>query len=249
MEIEQLKVIWEVTKTYYETVPLYLTPPTVAGLTLHNMHGRIYKTIYQQTWDSHDTTYNYASHYNYDIEGNVSTLIQENRDLKSIGKNFKRFDYDYDLISGKVNEVFYQKDSTDQFIHKYDYDADNRIIDVQTTADGITWENEATYFYCKHGPLARVELGERQVQGVDYIYTLQGWIKGVNSSVVQKQHDMGLDSYKFGVGKHKYFGQDAYGYSLGYFENDYNRIADSTTIKEFELTYLDTPFTSASASL
>jgi hypothetical protein len=40
----------------------------------------------------------------------------------------KRIGYEYDLVSGKVNQVFYQKDSVDQFVHRYAYGADNRVI-------------------------------------------------------------------------------------------------------------------------
>jgi RHS repeat-associated protein len=38
----------------------------------------------------------------------------------------------------------------------------------------------AAYNYYKHGPLARTVLGQQQTQGVDYSYTLQGWLKGTN---------------------------------------------------------------------
>ena len=50
---------------------------------------------------------------------------------------FKRIDYDYDLISGKVNKVSYQKDSADQFIQHYSYDSDNRITKVETSSDNV----------------------------------------------------------------------------------------------------------------
>ena len=50
---------------------------------------------------------------------------------------FKRIDYDYDLISGKVNKVSYKKDSADQFIHQYSYDSDNRITKVETSNNVI----------------------------------------------------------------------------------------------------------------
>jgi hypothetical protein len=67
--------------------------------------------------------------------------------------------------------------------------SDNRIIEVQTSADGVDWHRDARYFYScperrrrdPHGPLARVELGEHLVQGLGHAYTLQGWLKGINS--------------------------------------------------------------------
>jgi len=38
-----------------------------------------------------------------------------------------------------------------------------------------------------------VELGYDHVQGLDYAYTLQGWIKGVNSNLLKPEDDMGSD--------------------------------------------------------
>ncbi len=53
-----------------------------------------------------------TTHYSYDVHGNVSTLLQDNPTLSSIKQRFKRIDYDYDLISGKVNDIQFQYDST-----------------------------------------------------------------------------------------------------------------------------------------
>src|SRR6185436_9469746 len=70
------------------------------------------------------------TYYSYDIHGNVKSLVQQLPDLA-----YKRTDYVYDLISGKVNYVFYQYGQTEQFIHKYCYDSDNRIKRVETSTD------------------------------------------------------------------------------------------------------------------
>ncbi|MHA4810293.1 RHS repeat domain-containing protein [Flavitalea flava] len=53
-------------------------------------------------------------------------------------------------------------------------------MEVKTSRDSIVWERDAAYSYYKHGPLARMVLGQLQPQGLDYSYTLQGWLKGVN---------------------------------------------------------------------
>lgn len=54
--------------------------------------------------------------------------------MGSFGANrFKLINYNYDLISGKVNEVHYQPGSADEFYQRYEYDADNRLTDVYTT--------------------------------------------------------------------------------------------------------------------
>jgi hypothetical protein len=71
-------------------------------------------------------------------------------------------EYEYDLISGNVHQVKFQAGKTDQFYHKYEYDADNRLTHVYTSIDGELWDKEARYNYYRHGPLARTEKGEHQ---------------------------------------------------------------------------------------
>jgi len=110
------------------------------------------------------------------------------------GNRWKKIAYQYDLISGKVNTVVsYQPGQPDAFYHRYSYDADNRITNVETSNDSIYWENDAFYQYYKYGPLARSVIGQQQVQGLDYAYTLQGWLKGVNSTAVTSVFDMRHD--------------------------------------------------------
>jgi hypothetical protein len=144
-----------------------------------------------------------------------------------------RIDYDYDLISGKVNDVHYQNKQPDAFHHHYEYDADNRITQVYTSKypnafwkgyKDQFWDNDAKYFYYLHGPLARTEIGDDQVQGIDYAYTLQGWIKGVNSNTLEAKRDMGKDGYtpSNNSNKNQNFERDAFGYSLSYYNNDYS---------------------------
>ena len=41
--------------------------------------------------------------------------------------------------------------------------------------------------------MARSLLGQYKVQGMDYAYTLHGWIKGVNSGLLDPDWDMGED--------------------------------------------------------
>ena len=138
------------------------------------------------------------------------------------GQRFKRIDYDYDQISGKVNEVHYQAGKPDAFYHRYEYDADNRITKVYTSKDSILWDQDARYFYYAHGPLARTEIGDLNVQGMDYAYTLQGWIKGVNSNVLKAENEIGNDGLPSGT--HATVAKDAFGYTLNYHTDDYKPI-------------------------
>jgi RHS repeat-associated protein len=137
--------------------------------------------------------------------------------------SLKLMRYDYDLISGKVNEVQYQPGKPDAFYHRYHYDAENRLTAVQTSRDRVYWESDATYRYYAHGPLQRTVLGQQQVQGIDYAYTLQGWLKGVNSTSLQPDHDMGGDGRSSG-GILSPVARDVAGFALHYHHGDYQPI-------------------------
>jgi hypothetical protein len=82
--------------------------------------------------------------------------------------------------------------------------------------------------YYKHGPLARVELGNDKVQGIDYAYTIQGWFKGVNSETLDSTRDMGQDGNKVIGNNNANFAKDVFGYSLNYFTGDYSAIGGSS---------------------
>src|SRR6185437_11428048 len=164
----------------------------------------------------------------------------------STNAGLKRIDYEYDLVSGKVNTVRYQDGQPDAFYYSYKYDADNRLTQAFSsitamvdTATGtclpaITKKRDAMYYYYLHGPLRRLELGNdnARVQGLDYAYTLQGWLKGVNSATGASANDMGLD----GTDVAHNVARDAYGYSLCYYTNDYSPIG-GTAYAAFALKY------------
>ncbi len=167
-----------------------------------------------------NTDYDYGTLYTYDVHGNVYTLVNDYRKLAiSNGlftpQRYKTIHYNFDLVSGKVNSVSYQDGAPDAFYHRYQYDADNRIDNVLTSRDKLIWNADARYYYYLHGPLRRTEIGDSKVQGIDYAYTLQGWIKGVNSATLQPNRDIGKDGF---VGTP--VARDAFGYTLSYFEED-----------------------------
>ncbi|WP_343748981.1 RHS repeat-associated core domain-containing protein [Fluviicola sp.] len=233
----------EVTKSYYD-----VTNPAIAALGLPitldetTQRKRIVHVTYEAVYDAKDETYDHATHYDYDIHGNVKTVLQDNRLLKDITNiaqhRFKRVDYVYDLISGNVHRVDYETGKADQWHHAYNYDADNRITDVYTSTEtpvttvnssiaslqnepeiNALWYKEADYSYYAHGPLARTVLSDEEVQGLDYVYTLQGWIKSVNSNTLDVNRDPGEDGK--GLSPNHNVARDVFGYSLHYFEHDY----------------------------
>ncbi len=152
-----------------------------------------------------------ATYYSYDAHGNVKWLANS---LPGLGLRYTA--YQYDLISGNVLGVDYNKGEVDQFFHRYSYDEDNRLLEVKTSRDGRLWDTDATYAYYDHGPLARVELGEDKVQGMDYTYTIHGWLKAVNHPNLESIYDPGRD----GMGSST-VGKDAFGMALGYYEGDF----------------------------
>ncbi|HNG07135.1 MAG TPA: RHS repeat-associated core domain-containing protein, partial [Saprospiraceae bacterium] len=246
---------FEVTQTFYDDIipesspilsSLFPNLGDVAGQ--QNLRNRISSITFEHYWDKIDTTFDYATHYSYDIAGNVKQLVQDIPELAPVGHRFKRMGYEYDLISGKANYAYYQQDSVDQFIHHYVYDEDNRVEYVETSRDGLLWERDANYEYYLHGPLGRTELGERRVQGLDYAYTLQGWLKGMNASTLSLSsttsstlttRDMGRDGNGGNTGdltRNKLVGRDVAGYTLGYYYGDY-RMVSTTSGDRFEMTY------------
>ncbi|OEK09132.1 hypothetical protein A8C32_10380 [Flavivirga aquatica] len=214
-------------KELFETV-------TLAEEYTDNTRNRVSAVYYFDSYDIDKdiTNYDNAIFYHYDIHGNVSEIAQHNKvlaqDITNSNSGIKRVVYNYDLISGNVNRVTYQNGRADQFIHSYEYDADNRIVNVKTSGDGMNWEEDATYQYFSHGPLARTELGDKKVQGLDYAYTLQGWLKGVNADQLVTENDLGKDGT---TGSN--VAKDAMGFALSYYDNDYTPIGDTGSINAF----------------
>jgi RHS repeat-associated protein len=212
----------QITKTYYDladyaVVDTFLFKP-------ENLRNRVVYTTYQSK--NNGSAYDHAVHYSYDVHGNVKMLLREIKGLNVLLQDYKIVSYDYDLVSGKVNQVIYQKGEVDQYIHQYQYDADNRLTQVFSGTSPYSLDNDASYYYYLHGPLARTELGSQKVQGVDYSYTIQGWLKAVNSGHLNSLRDMGRDGYlgASGFNGNGYLPADEFGFNLGYFEGDYQQI-------------------------
>ncbi|MFB3389843.1 thrombospondin type 3 repeat-containing protein [Flavobacterium sp. LAR06] len=219
----------QVTKTVYDN-PLPDTQNWFTAYGSDNSHKRITAVLYFDTMNNGSPLSGYANgiFYDYDVHGNVKELVHYNNngDLSLLNNTTKKIVYDYDLINGNVNKVTYQPNNPkDQFIHRYQYDADNRIQQVYSSKDNIIWEKEANYLYYDHGPLARVEIGDKQVQGLDYIYTLQGWLKGVNSERIGKDYDAGKDGLSVA--------QDTFGFALNYYTGDYKSRSNSRDVAIF----------------
>ncbi len=157
-----------------------------------------------KTQNEHSTTF-----YSYDETGRIEWSIQS-----IVGLGDKTIEYIYDR-NGNVREVAYQKGTpSERFTHYYSYDQDQRLTEVHTSRDGFTKKRQAKYYYYLHGPLKRVELAD-QLQGTDYVYTIQGWLKSINHPKA------GSDPGKDGDGNG--FAKDVFSMSLEYFSGDYTK--------------------------
>jgi RHS repeat-associated protein len=155
--------------------------------------------------------------YSYDPHGNVEWMAD------SIpGLDMKYIYYEYDLITAKVTKVKYNEGKVDQFFHRYSYDSDNRIKTVETSGNGILWDKDATYEYYAYGPLKRLSIGQDNVQGLDYVYTINGWLKAMNHQSLSSTYDPANDG-DVSIGN---FATDAFGMTLGYFNGDFKRGID-----------------------
>ena len=218
----------QLTQTIYDAAPLPIDNALLPyGAVQENLRKRVSASIYRQTRTS--SNYN-ATYYDYDLSGNVKTLWQQ-----VDGLGIKRMDYKYDLVSGKVNEFNYQKGQSDRFYYQYQYDAENRLIEVLNGTEVNNAKTVASYQYYLHGPLARMELGSKLnlVQGLDYAYTLQGWLKGVNGNSLNPENEMGRDGKDEPATSPT---KDAYAYSLGYYKGDYKPIG-GTAFKAFGMQF------------
>ncbi|MGV3599172.1 MAG: hypothetical protein ACO1PI_15005, partial [Bacteroidota bacterium] len=101
---------------------------------------------------------------------------------------------------------------------------------------GFGWQRDAKYLYYLHGPLARAEIGQNKVQGIDYSYTIHGWLKAVNDGLMQNANDPGLDGNipSSGTNPNRWSGRDVAGLELGYYHStttvgydDYNAIGNN----------------------
>ncbi|MEL6561897.1 MAG: hypothetical protein AAFQ94_27165, partial [Bacteroidota bacterium] len=175
------------------------------GLVQRNLRNRVSYTYLDHDGDGSTIDDQTMTIYSYDPHGNVEWLVQSIPGL-DVPKVIR---YEYDLVSGNVLSVSYNPGHEDQFYHRYTYDSDNRIVSAETSDNGYLWDMDAQYKYYVHGPLKNTVIGSDKVQKTDYLYTIQGWIKSINSPVAN------------GTGQQT--ASDVFAMTLNYFNGDYTR--------------------------
>src|SRR5690606_30330735 len=134
----------------------------------HFVAGNVSKTYTKEP----ETT---TTWYSYDIYGRVEWIVQF---VNGLGA--KTIDYLYDDATGAVTMVHYQKDNaSERFTHKYLYNTVGELVSVQTSRDNVNFIEHAKYEYYETGALKRINLAGG-LQGIDYVYTLEGQLKAIN---------------------------------------------------------------------
>ncbi len=182
------------------------------GKTQRFLQGNISYSFTDKDGDPATTNDKVTSYFSYDAHENLEWVIQ---DIPEVGRNY--IAYEYDLISRKVIKIKYNEGFADKFYQRYTYDITKRLKTVETSSDGIFWEKDANYIYYLHGSLKREEIGHDKLQGQDYYYTIQGWLKGINH--IDNTLDPGQDGTA--ATTNSSFAKDVYGMGLGYYSNDF----------------------------
>lgn len=197
------------------TIPVSLSLATLAptyATNQKNLAGNVAVTYKADL----GTTITNITWYSYDIYGRVEWLVQFDSALGGV----KTIDYVYDK-DGNVKQVIFQKNlNAEKFTHQYTYDANSRLIKVETAAGTNAFTEDAQYNYNISGQLSRVRIGEI-VQGIDYVYTLDGALKSMNHPSLETAKDPGKDG--LAGTPNALVTPDLFGITLDYFQGDYNR--------------------------
>ncbi len=189
------------------------------------------------------TDYESAIHYSYGDNGNIVEQLQDVPMMSPVNLDIKSTQYESNPMVGTLDKIIYQEGELDYISQSYHYDDLNRMTEVLTTTDDVHKTREVHYGYNDVGGLVRKEIGKDKVQGMDFTSTINGWVKGMNSSVLSSVHDMGNDgTIGFSTsnqGVHENVAKDIVAYTIGYFDGDYTAIGSSTMEASYSLTPLD----------
>ena len=194
-----------------------------------NYSGKYKNGLVSKTWNENTSTW-----YKYDLgTGQLIASIQQVNDGDYVAyagtgnAQIKTYETTYDAYFGNVTNSYFQKNVSGEYAeHQYSYDALKRLSSVNFIAGtGNPATTINTLAYDKLGRLKRQVLGP-DLQGVDYVYTLNGQIKAMNHPSLDYTKDRGGDNRGYnGTGTGVY--SDLFGEILEYYPGDYTRTGTS----------------------
>ena len=207
-------------KTHYDIADPEFSGETGLSLVQDYINGAV-------SWTENE---NIKTWYSYDESGRVTWMAQKPAQLD---RTFVA-QYDYDFLGNVLQVSYFSYDAggvkLDEFHHYYTYDPDRRLSKVYTSLNGSLSpedfadqaELQAKYDYYLHGPLKRIELGG-DLQGIDFVYNINGWLKQINHPSLNADKDPGGDGANG-------FGQDAFGMILNYYESNMNGLFNTASL-------------------
>jgi hypothetical protein len=195
-------------------------------------------SVFYQDYVAGNISYSYNSEkkswYSYDEYGRTKWVVQKYFNIPDGSQSYtiKSFYYTYDFLGNVIQTDFQAHLSTtivsDKMKQNFFYDADKRLVKTNSTIYATSnpqTKTNAEYFYYTHGLLKRKQLANN-LQGIDYVYTVNGWLKNMNAPELDVTHDPGKDG-KFVAYNGKISHKDLFGLSLEYYNNDYVRPSTS----------------------
>lgn len=179
-------------KTYYD-----LPDETNSGFVQNFVRGGV-------SWSENE---NAMTWYSYDELGRVVSTKQFIKGPKIATTNTYKYDFLGNVLTMNASPTIGAS-----ITYTYQYDRERRLKSVNVKTDKID-KLIARYEYYLHGPLKRIELGEK-LQGIDYVYNIHGWLTQINHPNVSE--DPGADG---AAGDHAEFKEDVFGLALNYYES------------------------------
>ena len=191
--------------------------------------GKYKNGAISKTWNANTTTW-----YKYDVAGRLFATIKKVNDAEystyagsTANAQIKTYENLYDSYFGNVTNSYFQKNvATEYAEHQLIFDANKRLsITNLVTGAGNAPSTLNKLSYDKLGRLKRQVIGP-DLQGIDYVYTINGALKAINHSSLDYTKDRGQDlrTYNDANAGVK---QDLFGEILEYYPSDYVRTGTS----------------------
>ncbi|MCD6066766.1 MAG: tRNA3(Ser)-specific nuclease WapA precursor [Bacteroidetes bacterium] len=204
----------------YDTLSTSTNIP--AGYAYRSQYADKYRTgQLSRTWNDYTTTW-----YSYDNMGRSIATVQEIKDGDytglSTGAGIKTNETVYDAVKGYVTESHYQKNvSAEKLSTYFTYDAEGKVVKTEITRGANTNKEVLSRMqYYRMGAVKRLEMGGN-MQGVDYVYRINGQLKSMNHPSLDETKDPGKDGSTSST--NNLFAKDMFAYTLEYHAGDYTR--------------------------
>lgn len=174
-----------------------------------------------KTWNENHQTW-----YSYDYAGRLTFTVQELLDTNfntDVDETIKTVNYTYAPVTSVIlKEEYQQYHATEKITNLYTYNANMQLITVGIKDATNQTIGQADFEYYLNGQLKRKILGHH-LQGIDYVYTLNGALKSMNHPTLQPEYDPGNDGGESGIP------EDLFAFAIDYHENDYVRTGSNVS--------------------